>query len=466
MASLPELLRWFRPPDRLDRRTYIVRGTALAAIKYAVDATVIRFVLGRLWTPLDYLSQGVALDVNPLRSTSAWLLLLFGLWTIPFLWIGMTMTARRALDVGWPPWVALFFFVPWANYALIATLCVAPSSRAVSQSRSVARERKATSGELAAAVAVGSGIGLLVLALSVYALSDYGAALFMGTPFIMGAAAALVLNRPSAVSARQTRNAALLSIASAGLATLVVAMEGAVCLIMAAPLAVGLAVLGADFGRWIAATHDTPTSRAMLAALALPMSAMLESPASPRELREVLSVVEIDAPPDVVWRHVVSFPELAPPTELVFRMGIAYPMSARIEGTGVGAVRHCAFSTGAFVEPITVWEPGRRLAFDVTDQPAPLKEWSPYPSVSPPHLDGFFHTRRGEFRLIPLPGGRTRLEGRTWYELEIFPEAYWMPISDVLIGRIHHRVLMHIGRLAESDSSTRPPDVPGRVPTS
>ena len=460
MASLRGLLEWFRPPDRLDRRTYFVRGTALALIKYAVDATVIWFALGRLWTPLDYLVQGIAVDVNPLRSTSAWLLLLFGLWTIPFLWIGMTMTARRALDVGWPPWIAFFFFVPWANYALIALLCIAPSGTAVAQLHRAGSERQAGPGDFLTAVALGAGIGLIMLAVGVYPLASYSAALFMGTPFMMGAATAFMLNRPSPVSAGETRHAAMTTIALTGVVTLAVALEGAVCLLMAAPLAVGLAVLGADFGRWVAVSNDTSMSGAMLALLALPVSAALESPAPPRQLREVLSVVEIDAPADVVWRHVVSFPELAPPTELIFRMGIAYPMSARIEGTGVGAVRHCVFSTGAFVEPITVWEPGRRLAFDVAEQPAPLEEWSPYPSISPPHLDGFFHTRRGEFRLIPLPDGRTRLEGRTWYELEIFPEAYWMPISDVLIGRIHHRVLMHIGRLAESESSTRPPDAP------
>jgi hypothetical protein len=30
----------------------------------------------------------------------------------------------------------------------------------------------------------------------------------------------------------------------------------------------------------------------------------------------------------------------------------------RIEGAGVGAMRYCVFSTGTFVEQVTVWEPG------------------------------------------------------------------------------------------------------------
>ena len=48
-----------------------------------------------------------------------------------------------------------------------------------------------------------------------------------------------------------------------------------------------------------------------------------------------------------------------------FKTGLAYPLRARLVGAGVGAVRHCEFTTGAFVEPITVWDAPHRLAFDV-----------------------------------------------------------------------------------------------------
>jgi hypothetical protein len=63
-------------------------------------------------------------------------------------------------------------------------------------------------------------------------------------------------------------------------------------------------------------------------------------------------------------------------------------------------------------------------------------------------------SRRGEFLLVPLTGGRTRLEGRTWYQLEMFPQAYWTLWSDAIIHRIHRRVLAHIRTLcvAEGDS--------------
>ena len=166
----------------------------------------------------------------------------------------------------------------------------------------------------------------------------------------------------------------------------------------------------------------------------------------------VLTAVEINSPPAAVWPNVVSFPELPEPTDWFFRCGIACPLRARIEGSGVGAIRHCEFTTGDFVEPITVWDAPRRLAFDVVSQPDPMTELSFWRHVHPPHLaEQSLMSRRGEFRLVDLGGGRTRLEGRTWYTFAMHPQAYWTLWSDLAIHKIHRRVLEHVKRLSESE---------------
>jgi hypothetical protein len=185
----------------------------------------------------------------------------------------------------------------------------------------------------------------------------------------------------------------------------------------------------------------------------LPVLAGAESRIRTVPLYEVLTTTEINASPDQVWPHVVGFSDLPPPSNWYFQLGIAFPKRATIQGSGVGAVRYCEFSTGPFVEPITAWEPPTRLAFDVQSQPSPMHELSPYRHVHPPHLDGYLRSKRGEFRLVDLGNGRTRLEGRTWYEYEIFPQFYWTLWTDMLIHRIHQRVLAHIKDLAERDNS-------------
>jgi hypothetical protein len=59
-------------------------------------------------------------------------------------------------------------------------------------------------------------------------------------------------------------------------------------------------------------------------------------------------------------------------------------------------------------------------------------------------------SNRGEFVLVALANGGTRLEGRTWYQFAMYPQAYWTLWSDLFIYRIHLRVLRHIKQLSES----------------
>jgi hypothetical protein len=167
----------------------------------------------------------------------------------------------------------------------------------------------------------------------------------------------------------------------------------------------------------------------------------------------VRSTIDIQAPPDQVWKQVIAFTQIPPPTEWVFRAGIAYPIRAEIIGSGPGAERHCVFSTGAFVEPIEVWDEPHRLKFSVTSNPAPMQEWTPFAHIEPPHLHGFLVSEAGQFLLTPLPNGGTRLEGTTWYQHGLWPAAYWRLWSDALIHRIHMRVLQHIKSEAERNAS-------------
>jgi len=90
--------------------------------------------------------------------------------------------------------------------------------------------------------------------------------------------------------------------------------------------------------------------------------------------------------------------------------------------------------------------------------PRSLTEWSPYADLRPPHVDGGLVSKRGEFRLVALDGGRrTRLTGSTTYALAVAPEAYWRIYAEWLLHRIHERVLRHIAARAEAASEPGPP---------
>lgn len=167
-------------------------------------------------------------------------------------------------------------------------------------------------------------------------------------------------------------------------------------------------------------------------------------------LIKVVTFVEINAAPERVWPNVASFRSIPKPDEWIFKTGIAYPTDAQITGEGVGAIRCCNFSTGAFVEPITTWDEPNVLAFNVTSQPPCMDEMSPWRHIEPPHLKGYLKSERGELRLIRLPDGRTRWQGTTWYRHRIWPSAYWRFYSDYLIHAIQRRVLEHVKDLTEA----------------
>ncbi|MCI0571321.1 MAG: SRPBCC family protein [Myxococcaceae bacterium] len=445
----------FRLDTPVSPRAYALTGFSLMALKYGVDALLVFVAMGRWWSPLAYvnplLSQRLELERAP-----HWLLWTLLLGSLPFAWVGLSLTLRRVWDAGLHAAWALLFLVPGLNYLVMLSLCLLPTRER--PARGSAPESAPVSGRMRSAllgVMAGALFALLMVAFSVYVLRAYGSALFVGTPVVMGVISGYALNRGTRHTVAATVGAATLTVVLAGGLTLLFALEGAICVAMAAPPAVVGSLLGALVGRALALRSGEPRvpgAEATLLLVLLPLLAGFEAlPARrPLPVYEVASSVEIDAAPEQVWPHVIGFAELPRETEWVFQLGIASPRRARIEGSGVGAIRYCEFSTGPFVEPITHWEPPRRLSFDVTAQPAPMTEWSPYTNVHPPHLDGYLRSQRGEFRLVPLPGGRTRLEGSTWYTLDLGPAAYWRLWSDVLIGTIHGRVLRHVKALSEA----------------
>jgi hypothetical protein len=131
----------------------------------------------------------------------------------------------------------------------------------------------------------------------------------------------------------------------------------------------------------------------------------------------------------------------------VLKLGFAYPIEAKIDGTGVGAVRYCNFNTGPFVEPITVWQEPNLLAFDVKEQPEPMTEMSPYEHLTSAHLT-YLRSLKGQFRLYEKEG-KTVLEGTTFYTHDISPDVYWRQYSDEIIHQIHLRVLNYIKKVSE-----------------
>lgn len=449
----------WRIDGTIGRREYLFLGTLLFALKFAVDWFISERIFHRAWSPLDYIQTSRWLYSDRGNLPASFLPTVLAV-SVPFAWAGFALTLRRARDAAVTPLVAIFFFVPFLKFLLFAGLLLIESRPGLSPpplpaSRMLDRLiPRSALGSAIVATLLSLVLAIVGTYLSTNVLKDYGFALFVGLPACMGFVASIIhgWHEPRSLGACFMVSFATLLVGACVLLGL--AVEGVICLIMAAPLAIVMAMIGAGAGYFVQRQRwrRIEPSSALCIGLALAPFLMIVEDAAPlaAPVFKVVTSVDIDAPPERVWQHVITFPELPPPTDLVFKLGIAYPIRARIEGTGVGAVRKCEFSTGPFVEPITVWDEPRLLKFSVTHNPAPMAEWTPYRAIHPPHLDGFLASNGGQFHLIPLPGGRTRLEGTTWYLHHMQPAAYWQLFSDSLIHRIHLRVLRHVKTLAEA----------------
>jgi hypothetical protein len=247
----------------------------------------------------------------------------------------------------------------------------------------------------------------------------------------------------------------LLSVVLASAVLIGIAVEGLICVVMAAPLGVVMAVIGGVTGYIIQrAPREVRITQSVysfsLIFFVLPGMIFTESLSNPEpSLRKVSTRIEIRAAPEEVWPQLVAFTEIPAPTDWLFQTGIAYPIRAEMHGEGVGAIRKCVFTTGAFIEPIEVWDEPSLLKFSVIEQPAVMDEVSPYDQLRPPHLNHYLHSRQGQFLLTRLDNGSTLLEGSTWYQNSFWPGTYWNLWSDHIIHRIHLRVLEHIKTKAE-----------------
>jgi len=440
------------------RGTYAAVGIIGFAIKHNVDRIVAALVFHRSYGIFNYWIPPIeALRISSIASEDAVFLVTMLVLSLPFIWVGLGMTLRRLRSADLPLWLIFLFFVPMLNVVFFLVLSVIAESGTHGKDDAI-RARAGSPipdsvlGSAAIAVALAGGVGALLAYVGVETLGVYGWGVFVALPFCMGLGSVMIYSyrRP-----RLLGRCLLVSLTTVTLAAAVlfaVAVEGLICILMAIPVALPLALLGGLAGFFIqrrrAISAEAPP--VMLLVLMLPLSLMGFEKWNPPEagVITVTTTIRIEAPASAVWANLISFPDLPESNQWLFQLGVSHPIRATIHGSGVGAVRVCVFSTGTFVERIDGWEENRRLAFSVVSGADAMQEFSPY-KIHPRHLDGYLVPKRAEFTLISNPDGSTNLEGKSWYRNSMWPATYWRLWSDQILHDIHNSVFEHIKALSE-----------------
>ena len=302
-----------------------------------------------------------------------------------------------------------------------------------------------------------AGVAIIVVAVLISALTlgSYGWSLFVATPFLVGVTTGYLANRRLLMSWGATAKLVLIAAALGTFALVALALEGLVCILLAAPLGAVAALVGGAAGRAVArATHGGGQPLASVALL--PALFALEAAVPPALPIAAHASIEVEAPREAVWAALTSGGTITSGAGLIGAAGLAYPLRGRLLGDGIGAIRLGEFSTGTARERVTEWIPTRRLAFMVLTQPPAMEEMSPYRRVHSPHVQGYFETGTTGFTLVSLPGGRTRLDIEAQHVLRIEPVLYWEPLARLAIRMNLSRVLTDLKEKAEeADGSER-----------
>jgi uncharacterized membrane protein YhaH (DUF805 family) len=411
--------------------------------------------------PYYLFPMSVVFRSEAMTSDMKRVLFLFALVAAPFLWLLITMTLKRLRDLETTEWFVFLLFVPAVNVLFFLLLCFQPSDEKLQETQRrggtfLESLLPGTSWGSAVVGALAGAVGGTVLSyFSIAVVGNYGSTLFLGIPFFMGYLAAWLHGFRQPRTSGECLTVAMASIFLAGAFIVGIAFEGIICVAMAVPLAVPLALLGG------ALAHASQKSRHAQAQPAAMLSLLMVIPLlagtefwkpAPTPHHVVHSSITIAAPPEIVWQRVVAFPKIEEKPHWILRLGMAYPLESRTTGAGLNADRQTTFSTGISREPILSWEEGKHFAFRVGEEPPLMKESSPYGTIQVRHLqDHDFRPGRVDFYLTELPGGRTQLDCWSSYENRMWPGGYWQLWTDEIVRQIQLRVFRHIKKLAEAD---------------
>jgi hypothetical protein len=425
----------------LDRAGYQWRVLGALALQYGFAVVSAPAVLAQ-----------PAFWLEPLRELAfvgagSPVLMVSGAVTVVVWWVLAAASWRRVQVCAASPALAAFVVVPIVQVLVMIWLALLPE---VEPAEPVADTAIGPPTARSAVIGLLAGVSIVVggVLVSTLLFGQYGNAVFLATPFVVGVTTGYSANRDHDIGFKATTSMTAVALVLGGLMLLALAIEGVICLILALPLIGVMGLFGSVLGR-VLADHRRGRRATMLSTALLPLMLLSDQVLPPQARFVSAESIEIAASPAAVWDSVVHMGPIPDAPRAPFRWGLAYPVRGTIRGAGVGAVREGVFSTGVAYERVTSWQPGRKLGFIVLSDPPMMTETSPYGPIHPAHLTGYFRTEDAVFTIDPIGPGRTRLTLTTHHALDLAPVAYWTPIAQWAVHENKRRVLAHFRDQAE-----------------
>jgi len=231
----------------------------------------------------------------------------------------------------------------------------------------------------------------------------------LAAPFVMGFITVAI----APPSARSNRGYALfapwLSCVALFGVVMFFALEAAICIVMAAPVFLGLSTTGGLIAFALFRKQDAKRSPVTLAVLILPylLSPLESQLPEPNAIRLVHTEIVIDAPESSVWANIARVARIQANEQsfsLLHLIGLPKPVEATLSFDGVGGVRHASFDNGlTFIETVDAWQPNKHIAFSIKpDMPTTS---NPFNAIG----GRYFDVLDGSYTIERVPGGKIKL---------------------------------------------------------
>lgn len=234
---------------------------------------------------------------------------------------------------------------------------------------------------------------------------------------------------------------------------LLLGTEDAICLIILSLPFLIMGLVGAWlikllYRSWKGRNRTQVVLILLLPFLMAPVEQMIESPSEEYSVR---SEVRVRASAPIVWNHIVVVEPIQPAeysAGFFNRVGIPRPISARVSAWQVGGKRWGRFEEGLqFVETITDYQPGRRVAFDIEVNPNTIRPRVIDQHVLKGHYFGFVNAA---YTLEPQPDGTMLLALTSRYRLTSKVNFYGRFWGDLVLKDFQDRLLEVIQHRCEA----------------
>src|SRR6266498_46955 len=254
------------------RSKYFALGLTLFAIKHLLDRIIATSVFKLSWSIFNYWIIGEAIEIDNVPMGRLKFYATLVTLAVPFIWVGVVLTLRRLRDIGWPLWFVIIFFLPFVNLLFFLLLSTMPSRRQRTgswhgQGFETTLDRiipRGTFGSAIVGVVVTTLLTISITLFSVKGSGNYGWGLFVGLPFCLGLSSAFIYGYHQPRPLGQCLLVSLVAVGLASAILIAIAVEGVICVAMAAPLGAVMALFGGAIGYVIQRAPRAAASRSLV----------------------------------------------------------------------------------------------------------------------------------------------------------------------------------------------------------